>query len=501
MNLTVKSSDPGGNHRLSTAWARWSLGTQLLIAVNVPLAVVLAILLVLDYRREMADAVAQKHRSLNDEAMMIYHSLYFLGRQEGSQAIQRYLDAIRGHVEESGSPDHHIAIHRHGEVLQARHLGGRSSDNMKEPRRADGGSDNSVSLENQTSVVGSFSGRDAVVYVSEDTTSIRRSIQQNILFHLLSLVLLALAAASIVNPLLWRTVTRPMRRLSRAVAGIAAGNYGTQPDGFYSRELNELSKAIKTMGESLAANERSRRSQMAQAHRIQEHLLPQQDVKIPFLAVARVFAPADAVAGDYYDLIPLPDDTWLICVADVTGHGIPAALGSVILKTLVLGAAEQLCDPGQILRYVNRRLAVLLPDQFASMFLGRWHPESHRLSYSSAGHEPGLLVLRDGGSRSLMATGPLLGIDDTTDWETESIGLHPGERILLTTDGVAEARSPDSRLFGRERLAQLVADSVGLPLEDVVRAICEAVFEHQAGESPTDDLTILLIEPKAPDSV
>jgi len=499
--------DPANEHQLTAGPAhsaggnrrRRSISTQLLVAVNAPLTIALAVLLTLDYQREMRDAIAQKHVNLDEEAMMIYRGMYYLGQYERPEAIQRYIDSICGHMQESESPGHHIAVRWRGGLMQAQ-LGPRSSrDILQTMQRAAESSDYLASLGNETLVVGRFSGRGVDVYVSEYTTNIRHAIRQNILYHLASLAVLAVAAAMIVNLVLWRIVTRPMRKLSSAVARVAAGDYGVPPDGFHSRELKELSDAIQTMSESLSDNERQRRAQMTQARRIQENLLPRA-MEIPGLDIARLFSPAEAVAGDYYDLIRLSDGTWLVCVADVSGHGIPAALGSVILKTVLLSAAEHQSDPGRILRYVNQRLAVLLPDQFASMFLGSWNPAALRFSYASAGHEPGLLVFREGGARPLAATGPLLGIDDATSWETETVELRPGERVLLTTDGVAEAASPDSRLFGRERLADIVASCACLSPEETVMAIRGAILEHQAGDRPTDDLTILLIESKLPPS-
>jgi len=468
----------------------------LLIAVNVPLALALAILLTLDYRREMSDAIAQKHASLTEEAMMVYHGLYYLAQNDRPQAVQRFINSVCGHIQESRSPGHHIAVRWQGGVLQAQLHHAEPQGILRTMQKAAESPDYLASIGDETLVVGRFSGRGVDVLVSEHTTSIRRSIRGNILFHLMSLVVLAFAAAAIVNLVLSRMVARPIRRLSKVVGRIAAGEYGIHVDRFKNRELNGLSDAIHTMSESLFLNEQERRAQMAQARRIQEHLLPSA-MELPGLTVARLFAPANTVAGDYYDLIPLADGTWLICVADVTGHGIPAALGSVILKTILLVAAERFSDPGQILQYANQRLAVLLPDHFASMFLGRWNHVSSQLQYASAGHEPGLHVLLDGTVRPLNATGPLLGIDEMATWDTTIVDLSSGERILLTTDGVAEACGLDSQLFGRDALTRLAAGSAGLSPEDSVRLIQGAVSGHQAGEPPTDDVTILLMEVKS----
>ena len=146
---------------------------------------------------------------------------------------------------------------------------------------------------------------------------------------------------------------------------IAQGNYELRSDGFRSREMNSLSMEIQKMSDTLAANEIGRRAQLNRARGIQEILLPKA-VTIRGLAVVCLFQPADEVAGDYYDMIQLPDNNWLLCLADVAGHGVGAAIGSAILESLVLQATEQYSAPRQILQFVNKRLLVLLTDELSA---------------------------------------------------------------------------------------------------------------------------------------
>jgi serine phosphatase RsbU (regulator of sigma subunit)/predicted metal-binding protein len=476
-----------------TQTRRWSIRTQLILAVNVPLALALAVLLALDYRREMSDAVAEKRASLDREAMIIGHAVAAVAKKGQAEALQRYIDTVCARMQQSQSLGHHIWLRWHGNTLQSQmHVLDTQTVDHALPQAIES-VDCLAAANNELTVAGRFTSNDADVYVFEHTTSIRSSIEQHIISHLTLLAVLAFAAGAIVNLVLWRMVARPLRKLSSAVARVAKGEYGTHINGFNSRELNELSGEIQKMSHALASNERERNAEMDLARRIQEHLLPS-GIEVPGLAVARLFAPADAVAGDYYDLIRLADDTWLICVADISGHGVPAAMGSAMLKTLLLSAVEHQSELGQILQYINRRLAIFLPSGFASMFLGRWNSRTFRMEYASAGHEPGLQVSQNGTSRELHATGLLLGIDDNAVWETANIELPPGERLLLTTDGVAETNGTNHELFGRQHLADVVLGCAGLSPDETVHSIRTALLEHQAGKRATDDVTILLLE-------
>ncbi len=474
---------------------RRSIGKLLIWAVNLPLLAALALLLPLDYRREMEDAVVAKHAALEEEAMTIYEGLSALGQKGQRESIQKYIDSVCARMQESRSPGHHIVLHWNHQVLQADAHHPASPEMIRAMQEASVSSDHRAVVGGESLVVGTFAGDGVEVWVSEYTTNIRRSIRREILLHLAWLAALAAVAAAIVNLVLWRIVTRPVKRLSNAVLRIANGHYEVNSNGFRCREMNDLSSAVEQMSKILADDERNRQMQMDRARRIQEHLLPN-GVEVPGLRIAHLYQPADEVAGDYFDFIRLPDDMWLICIADVAGHGISAAMGAAMLKALMLHAVEQHREPSKVLQYINNRLPALLCDGFITMFLARWNPQGQQLDYASAGHEPGLLLSPRGDLRQLPSTGLPLGIDPTSNWESEAISLMPGERLFLTTDGVAETSDPSGELLGRDRLADLILRrSMQTPCE-IVAAISTDVLRHRAGGKVNDDVTALLLEVK-----
>lgn len=128
------------------------------------------------------------------------------------------------------------------------------------------------------------------------------------------------------------------------------------------------------------------------------------------------------------------------------------------------------------------------------MLRARWDPQNQRLDYASAGHEPALLISPNGEVRQLPATGLPLGVSEAAEWHAEEIDFPPGSRLLLTTDGVAETSAPHGELFGRGRLARLVANNHGRSPNEIIEFIQEAVSGHQAGARRTDDVTVLALE-------
>ncbi len=492
-----------------------SVRTQLLLIVNLTLGSLLAILLVWDYRREMEDAVHDKQAALQDEAIAVHQAVTHLLQGHGVEDVQRYVDTVCSTMRDSRSPGHHIVVefsdqtmHAHRAESQAltealrtglspassNHVSSNQTERCVGALRAGTESPNHrVLFRGKELIVARQSRDDVTVYISEYLTNIRRAIRSEVLWQLGILAGLALVAAAIVNVMLLKLVARPLRSLASVVSAIAQGKLGVQVAPLGSFELDELAIAVNFLSHALADSEQHRRTQMERARQIQEHLLPK-DLSVPGLQAGVLFRPAEEVAGDYYDVIPLPDGTWLICVADVVGHGVPAAMGAAMFKMLLGNAAEHHIMPDELLSYVNRRfIAVSLPGYFVSVFLARWHPETMQLDYANAGHEPALLV-SDEETVSLSATGLFVGIQEELSWTTQTHRVVSGDRLLMLTDGVVEAANANHDLFGRQRVTQMVADCRTETVTESLQHIQSALATHQEQTTATDDITVVFIK-------
>lgn len=472
-----------------------SIRFQLLAAVNLALGAAIVALLVVRYTNEMEDEVGKKHLGLNDEAAAVHAAATHLWEDHHADSVQLYIDTVCDRMRESDSPCHHIVVRLHDRVLQSRSHNHNDADIVAAVEAAAVATDHRSSVNERVIVVGSFADNGVSVFVSENLDNIRRSIRRDVFIQLAVLGLLGLVAAAVVNLVLIRIVTRPMQRLLLTVGQIADGQLGAESTSFGSYELQQLGSAVNLMSRTLKANDSERRQQMKKAREIQQHLLPR-GVVIPGLMTADVFEPADVVAGDYYDFLPLSDGSWLICVADVTGHGVPAAMGAAMLKSLLQTATEQApFDPVSIVDEVNRRFALtVLPGNFASMFLARWEPASRSLCWASAGHEPAILLREDGQLEHLESTGLLLGIDENADWEERSVTLQPGDRILLFSDGATDIRDPEGELFGRDRLIACFTDTARNATANALHSLNSVLDTYRAEQPLLDDLTLVLLE-------
>lgn len=225
-------------------------------------------------------------------------------------------------------------------------------------------------------------------------------------------------------------------------------------------------------------------------------------MSIPGLTIARDYQPAEDVAGDYYDLIPLKDGSWLIVIADVAGHGIAAAMAATILKALLLCESDNSTAPQEILGRVNRRMASLLPSGlFVTVLLTVWHPDTCRLTYVNAGHPAGLLWNAREGFRELAASAPPVGVLPDLTYDASEFSISDDDRLILVTDGLLESSTATGELFGTSRLKQIITDhgkKTPAELRDAILAAAHAF----GGHCPLlDDLTILVAAPPPlPDS-
>ncbi len=473
----------------------WSISFQLLLIVNSVLGIAIIALLIFRYSSEMENEVHKKYLSLNDEAIAIHGAASHLQNDHHTADIQSYIDTVCVQMEKATLQCHNIAVEINGNLIQAQTHLHEHPELFSTIAKAAASKNHRGQAEDHMLVAASYAGDGITVYVSENLNAVHKTIRQDLQLQLFVLGSLGLIAAGIVNVVLVQVVGKPLNLLLETVDEIAAGNFGVESPLFKCDEMLRLSQAINLMSQTLQNNDRDRQLQMAKAQQIQQYLLPS-EVRLPGLQAAHLFQPADLVAGDYYDFVPLSDGTWLICLADVTGHGIPAAMGATMLKSLLLSAAEQPpFDTVSIISEINRRFVrTVLPGNFASMFLGRWKPQTHEFCWTSAGHDPGYLLNNSNEITLLNSTGMLLGIDEDAHWHEKHLFLKPHDQVLLYSDGAPETHCPEGELFGRERLLESFRSASQLPIQHGLEKLENDLSDFRANSPRKDDLTLVLIK-------
>jgi len=235
-------------------------------------------------------------------------------------------------------------------------------------------------------------------------------------------------------------------------------------------------------------------SELETARQIQFSILPK---NVPALARLRIVAgyhPMSAVAGDFYQFIELDDHRLGVLVADVSGHGVPAALIAAMMKTAVQSVVPCAHSPRDVLQGLNRMLSGQAGDQFVTAAYLSVDTENYRARYSAAGHPP-LLLSRAGTLQRIQSNGLVFGVAPEPDYPVRDIELCPGDRLLLYTDGLVEPENARGEAFGDSKLEQvLLAAQMCPPSELMVKLLDEIRAWQPASTAQQDDITLIVID-------
>jgi sigma-B regulation protein RsbU (phosphoserine phosphatase) len=227
------------------------------------------------------------------------------------------------------------------------------------------------------------------------------------------------------------------------------------------------------------------------AKRIQLSILPTSFPVSQHFAVAARYVPMTAVAGDFYEFLATGGPTAGLLIADVSGHGVPAALIASMVKMATSAQRQHAASPERLLAGLNEALCGSTQGQFVTAAYVYLDAEQGELCYAAAGHPP-MLLLRDGQVCSIEENGLVLGFFSSAAYTWTKRTLRKGDRLLLYTDGIIEAANGAEEEFGQERLGKLVSASGGSTVEEMADQILSTVQDWASTQ--TDDLTVVVCD-------
>lgn len=248
--------------------------------------------------------------------------------------------------------------------------------------------------------------------------------------------------------------------------------------------LGEEEKALQLMQQELKM-----------AHDIQNKLLPTEPPAIPGFRIAGRSLAARNVGGDYYDYYPA-GDRYAICLGDVSGKGMPAALLMACTQATVRGQTLVESSAARCIERSNKLLYQITDsDKFVTLFFALLDPDGRCLHYTNAGHNPPIL-LSDKQVQPLDVGGPVLSILASIPYQQAHLDLHSGDLLVIYSDGFSEAMNRRFEEFGEERLLEVITAARDLELspEEVIERSFEAVRQHSGGAPQTDDMTMVALK-------
>ncbi|HEY6375992.1 MAG TPA: SpoIIE family protein phosphatase [Edaphobacter sp.] len=259
---------------------------------------------------------------------------------------------------------------------------------------------------------------------------------------------------------------------------------------------------LRGIREQLASQLQTIQCEMDTARQIQLSILPRAIPTIKGLDISARYLPMTSVAGDFYDFIPIDEKRIGILVADVSGHGMPAALISSMLKIALDGQTACATDPARVLNGLNQSLCGKFQGHFVTAVYVVVDTERQSLLYAGAGHPP--LVLFDhseGKTRDFLENGLFLGFFPEATYTAVEIPFKAGDWGVLYTDGILEMTDPSGEQFGLDRLKQFLQGNHDLSAGQFVDALLDELSRWSnlaSGREPEDDITLLAFHFEGP---
>jgi serine phosphatase RsbU (regulator of sigma subunit) len=260
----------------------------------------------------------------------------------------------------------------------------------------------------------------------------------------------------------------------------------------FSRKLRERNELLEQTVEKGTIALQQQEEELKRAREIQQMLLPNTLPQLSGAQVAAAWQPAREVGGDYFDVIQLDHKRIGICVGDVSGKGITAALLMANLQASFRAFATADATPQAVCTKLNKFLcANIASGKFVTFFYAIFDAESKTLTYENAGHSPGWLMRASGSVESLRGGGAVLGALPDWTYQDYTLRLGRGDKLLLSTDGITEAENPGLEEFGEQRMVEAAGAGDGSAF-DTQRAVMQQVTEFCNG-SFRDDATLLVL--------
>lgn len=265
---------------------------------------------------------------------------------------------------------------------------------------------------------------------------------------------------------------------------------------YLTHMVEDRTRALKVVNDQLLARDAELTYNLRAAARFQTRvLLPQRPPDWAELRWGSHYAPLDHLGGDYYDTAR-PDPDYLgVLIADASGHSIAAMMVAILSRAAFTQAAAGTTSPGEVLGAVNRRLLALADDRFVTAFYGVLNRRTRVLTYAVAGHPPPLWYSAATNEvKPLTGQGFLLGIMPDEVYRERQVQLAAGDKLLLYTDGLIEARNEIGETFDAARLTACVRAHAAEPADKLTAAVMAGHKQFCGAQPLGDDVTVLAVE-------
>ena len=278
-------------------------------------------------------------------------------------------------------------------------------------------------------------------------------------------------------------------------AGVVTHYVGIQSD---ITEAKETKRNLEAANKDLEEFRDRISKELDQASRAQQFILPSEMPTNEKVSFSAFYAPMGRIGGDYYDVVEIKDNVYGIMIADVTGHGIPAALLTFMTSFAFKEAALGKLSTAQVVRRTNEKLVSKMPSgAFITMFYAIYDAQRHLLTYTQAGHPPGFIIRPATNELiSLQTRGSLVGVfkNDLVEFKEKEIELHPGDKLILYTDAIIEVKDDTNKMIESDDFMSFLSRNQEIPLEQLFQKLHQFGCDFSGNPTYDDDFTLLGFE-------
>lgn len=344
----------------------------------------------------------------------------------------------------------------------------------------------------------------------------------NVLFWIIISSFVIVIAITIISIFFSQILTNPINKLAETTKRISKGNYKLQikTRGFFgeftelAQSFNNMVKMIDDYNENLEEQVRNRteelnkknielerayeenKKELAMAQKIQTSLIPNVFPKTKKLSFHGLYLPMETIGGDLYDVHQISENKWGIVILDVCGHGVPAALITTMAKISFNANSKKYFKASEVIAAVNNELCEAIQDvgDYFTAFYCIIDTNTHTIDYVNAAHNDLYILRSDTTLETMVQTGPVVGVIKNLEYPSETIDFSIGDRLVMYTDGVIEARNEHRELYDSDRLKEMIIANKDKDLRDFVTIIYDDILKFKNNAPDDDDIAMLAID-------
>lgn len=344
----------------------------------------------------------------------------------------------------------------------------------------------------------------------------------NVLFWIIISSFIIVIAITIISIFFSQILTNPINKLAETTKRISKGNYKLQikTRGFFgeftelAQSFNNMVKMIDDYNENLEEQVRNRteelnkknielerayeenKKELAMAQKIQTSLIPNVFPETKKLSFHGLYLPMETIGGDLYDVHQISENKWGIVILDVCGHGVPAALITTMAKISFNANSKKYFKASEVIAAVNNELCEAIQDvgDYFTAFYCIIDTNTHTIDYVNAAHNDLYILRSDTTLETMVQTGPVVGVIKNLEYPSETINFSIGDRLVMYTDGVIEARNEHRELYDSDRLKEMIIANKDKDLRDFVTIIYDDILKFKNNAPDDDDIAMLAID-------